>query len=161
MTANTAVHAIRPEREVRSSGPGAIRDAEIFAQGVVAQPGSYGMRHAQQRRQDPRRRPGCDRNVAPRTASLRGHQPATRRCRPHRSLRYAFPRRPRVAGPEAGTGPRLVGSAGLKVKRIARTGFFGQGSLLALGLVPAGAALASDRRHGSARVARALERERA
>jgi hypothetical protein len=159
VTVNTAVRAIRQERDVRSNGPRAIRGAEIFAHGAVVQPD--GMAPAQRRRQIPRRRPGYDRNVAPKTVSLHGDDAATGRCGRRRSLRYAFPRGPRVASPEAGTGPRPVGSAGLRVKTIARAGFFSRVSLLALALVLAWAAPASDRRQGSAWLTRALERGRA
>jgi hypothetical protein len=161
VTANTAVHAVCRERDVRSSRLCAIPGAEIFAHGVVAQPGPYGMRDAQRRRQKPRRRPSCGRNVAPRTASLGGDGAATRGCSRHTPSRYAFPRGPRMTGPETGPGPRVVGSPGLKGKRLVRAGFFGHGSLLTPALVSAWTAPASDPQHGSARRARALERERA
>jgi hypothetical protein len=115
---------------------------------------------AQRRRQIPRRRPGYDRNVAPQTASLQGDDATTGRCGRHRPLRYAFPRGPRGASPEAGAGPRPVGSAGLRVKTIARAGFFSRVSVLALALVLAWAAPASDRRQGSAWLTRARARTR-
>ena len=128
MTANTAVHAVRQERDVRSRGPCAIHSAEIFAHGIAAQLDSYGMRHAQRRRQDPRWRRGRDRNVAPRTASPRGDQAATRGCRPHRPSRQALmpfrAARGRPAPKPAGglSGPLASRLRGLRVQGFSATG---------------------------------------
>ena len=70
---------------------------------------------------------------------------------------YAFPRGPRAAGPEARR--RLVGSAGFKVKRLARAGLFGHGRLLTPGF-GSGVGCAHKGPHGSARRARARTRMR-
>jgi hypothetical protein len=150
VTANT--HAIRQEATFETADLAQFAAPKSLPT-VVAQPGSYRMRHARRLYQHPRWRPGCGRNVAPRTASLHADHAARQRCRRHRPSRYAFPRGPRVTGPQAGRGPRLIGPAGLRVKRIARASFFSHGSLL----TRLGSRVGCKR--PSARLARALERE--
>jgi hypothetical protein len=141
---------IRQGRDVASSGRRATRGAAIFADRSVAQPGRYGMPHAQTCRKQLNRQFGCDRDVNARAVSLPiagcGDDAVTLGCRPSGPLRYALPPGPRAV--------RLVASAGPKDDRIARAGFSAD-----RGCGMGGAA--SHRRNGSARLARVVERERA